>query len=271
MASNAGSPAMQRRMKPLLGTFVEIAIVEMERGDTALTAAFAAIERIQALLSFHDAESELSRLNRQPGTAVKFDAISLRVLRLARAMTLRSNGLFNCTVGGALVAHGTLPDHGGVAALPCGRADDIVIGSGYALLRRPLRITLDGIAKGYAVDCAVRVLQAHGACSGWVNAGGDLRCFGETVLPVQRREVDGSLTLLGGVQNGALATSAVYPQRQGSFPSHIVRDGEELQEHGAWSVLARTAWRADALTKVAALAPAQQRAALIQQLGGRLV
>jgi len=91
------------------------------------------------------------------------------------------------------------------------------------------------------------------------------------VLPVQRREVDGSFTLLGGVQNAALATSAVYPHQQRSFPSCIVHEGRNVQETGAWSVLARTAWRADALTKVAAVAPSEQRADIIQQLGGRLV
>jgi thiamine biosynthesis lipoprotein len=36
-------------------------------------------------------------------------------------------------------------------------------------------------------------------------------------------------------------------------------------------VLARRAWRADALTKVAALAPDASRQALLRRLGGRLL
>jgi thiamine biosynthesis lipoprotein len=40
---------------------------------------------------------------------------------------------------------------------------------------------------------------------------------------------------------------------------------------GAWSVLARCAWRADALTKVAAAALPAQRASLVAALGGRLL
>lgn len=264
-------PVMQRRMKPLLGTFVEIAVADTAHSEQAIDAAFRSIERIQSLLSFHDPDSDLSRINRQPGAAVALDRTSLHVLRLARGMTRRSGGLFNCTVGGALVQQGVLPDHGGDEPLACGTADDIEIGSGCAMLRRPVRITLDGIAKGYAVDCAVKVLKHHGALSGWVNAGGDLRSFGAVVLPVQRREVDGSLTLLGGLQNAALATSAVHAEQSARFPGRIVCAGNSVHEVGAWSVMARSAWRADALTKVAASAPAQRRAAIVSELGGRPV
>jgi FAD:protein FMN transferase len=41
------------------------------------------------------------------------------------------------------------------------------------------RINLNGIAKGYAVDKAVQVLENFGIPNGLVNAGGDLRLFGE--------------------------------------------------------------------------------------------
>jgi thiamine biosynthesis lipoprotein len=40
---------------------------------------------------------------------------------------------------------------------------------------------------------------------------------------------------------------------------------------GEWSVVAACAWRADALTKVAALATDDQRDGLLRRLGGRLV
>jgi thiamine biosynthesis lipoprotein len=260
-----------RRMRPLLGTFVEIGTSNEEHCETAITAAFAAIEMIQARLSFHDRYSDLSRLNRAPGSAVGLNPLSLRVLRLARGMTRASDNLFNCTLGGSLVRQGVLPDHGGMTALECGTADDIEIGAGWARLRRPVRITLDGIAKGFAVDYAVGVLKRHGVHSGWINAGGDLRCFGDSILPVHKREVNGSLTLIGGIQNAALATSAVYSDDTTRFPGRIIRNDSSKPESGAWSVMAHYAWRADALTKVAAIAPEQQRASLIQKLGGRLV
>jgi thiamine biosynthesis lipoprotein len=44
-----------------------------------------------------------------------------------------------------------------------------------------------------------------------------------------------------------------------------------MPHSGVWTVVARRAWRADALTKVAALAPAQDRLDTVQRLGGRLI
>jgi thiamine biosynthesis lipoprotein ApbE len=41
-----------------------------------------------------------------------------------------------------------------------------------------LIVDLGGIAKGFAVDRAVKALKCAGLASGVVNAGGDLRVFG---------------------------------------------------------------------------------------------
>src|SRR5262249_52374788 len=41
-----------------------------------------------------------------------------------------------------------------------------------------VKIDLGGIAKGFAVDCAVAALRGHGVAEGLVNAGGDLRGLG---------------------------------------------------------------------------------------------
>jgi thiamine biosynthesis lipoprotein len=260
-----------RRMRPLLGTYVEIvAQAENGKGEIAIAQAFKAIEEIQQLLSFHRPESDLSRLNLAGGAVVTLHPLSCRVLRLARAVTLASKGLFNCMVGGVLVRQGVLPDHGAAQVLDCGHPDDIAIDGVRVRLKRPVMVTLDGIAKGYAVDRAIQVLRRSGISAGWVNAGGDMRVFGPVVLPVHRRELDGSLTPLGGLQQAAIATSCVRPRPDASFPAWIVGNGSE-PELGAWSVLARTAWRADALTKVASLAHPAERSGLIRQLGGRLV
>lgn len=258
-------------MRPLLGTYVEIGVESsVSAPEPAIAAAFDAVAEVQLRLSFHDARSDLTRLNQSNGSEVLMHPLSIRVLRLARAMTCASGGLFNCTVGGALVGLGVLPDHGGDGRLDCGSADDIQLQWNKARLRRPVLVTLDGIAKGYAVDCAIKSMQRHGVTAGWVNAGGDLRVFGDMVLPVRRREIDGGYTALGGLRQAAIATSCVRPARNASFPAWIV-GGKQMPTTGVWSVLARTAWRADALTKVASLAPHSERSALIERLGGRLV
>lgn len=260
-----------RRMRPLLGTYVEVGILidHLDEADArqAIDAAFIAIGQVHDALSFQDPGSELSRLNQAPGQAMGLSPLALRVLRLARAMTLVSRGMFNCTVGGALVRRGHLPDHGGPTPLPAGAADDIEIGAGHARLRRPVRVTLDGIAKGYAVDRAVRTLRRHGVQAGWVNGGGDLRAFGEHTLPVQCRGSHASF----GLRNAAIATSSLGGGPDADFPGEIVYPQNVRPRHGTWSVLANSAWRADALTKVAAVASDELRDAVLTAFGGRWI
>jgi FAD:protein FMN transferase len=260
-----------KRMRPTLGTFVEIyaqsAHAELE---CIIEDAYQEIYKINDLLSFHDENSELTKLNLSAGEKVILNPTTINVLRLAKAMTIASNGYFNCTVGGALVKKGALPSHGLTSYLIQGAASDLeIIGRSVRLKRRVL-ITLDGIAKGYAVDCAVNVMKNHGISAGWVNAGGDIKVFGDIVMPLQRRELDGGYSLLGGLKESAMATSAVNPTLDKTFPSWIVGK-DQPPEVGVWTILAKQAWRADALTKVACNASDNERKQLIESLGGVLV
>jgi FAD:protein FMN transferase len=267
--------ASVKRMRPLLGTYVEITAhaPSATGAGQAATAAFEAIHAVHGKLSFHAADSDLARLNRSPGEAVVLHPLSLRVLRLARAMMAASAGLFDMTAGGLLVCRGVLPDLGGPAPLERGEAADLHLGRGWARLRRPVRITLDGIAKGYAVDLAIEAMRRSGAAAGCVNAGGDLRAFGHAV-PVHRREADDRLVPLGALRDAAIATSRALPQESGwdaGRPGLIVPAAGRSPVPGVFTVLARKAWRADALTKVACLAAEAQRTALLRRLGGVLV
>ncbi|MEN9628936.1 MAG: hypothetical protein RJA10_2163, partial [Pseudomonadota bacterium] len=84
------------------------------------------------------------------------------------------------------------------------------------------------------------------------------------------------LVPLGALRNAAVASSAVAgdtpapPRCERSFPGHILARGRPPTP-GLWTVLARSAWRADALTKVAACAAPGQHAAQVARLGGHLV
>jgi thiamine biosynthesis lipoprotein len=263
-------PWQRIRQQPALGTFVEVGAVAAPGADPdrAIDAAFGSITEIQRLMSFHDPGSDLSRLNTANGAAVALNRPTVRVLRLARAMMCASGGLFDCTVGAQLVARGRLPDPG-VAAEASGKAEDIVIIGDTVRLAAPVLVTLDGIAKGYAVDRAIATLRAAGCSGGYVNAGGDIAVFGPWPLPVHRREPDGTFTALGALRDGAIATSSLG-QNADRFPGLIV-GGDTAPSSGIFSVLSRRAWRADALTKVAALTPAAERAHAVARLGGHYV
>jgi len=114
--------------------------------------------------------------------------------------------------------------------------------------------SLDGIAKGFAVDRAVEALQGAGIRAGVVNAGGDLRVFGEAYEEVYVRSPQRPQTLvyLGRVRDAAVATSAaallVDPR-----PS-----GRARPATGA-TVIAADCMTADALTKPCLLEPQRAR------------
>lgn len=245
----------RRRMRPALGTYVEIGVPErIAEHDEIIDRAFAAISCVQSRLNRHDPGSELASLNRMG--ASRLSGLSVRVLRLARYVMRASNGLFDCTIG----------------EVNAGRPEDIEIHGCHVLLHGSVKITLDGIAKGFAVDLAIKSLKKAGVDKGWVNAGGDLRVFGDLALPVWRREVDGQYFVAGHLKNAAMASSQVSEEPIEGFLGKIEhRSRAVAPEVGVWSVLAPSAWLADSLTKVACLARPEEREQLISKLGGKLI
>ncbi|MFM2081579.1 MAG: hypothetical protein RL380_270, partial [Verrucomicrobiota bacterium] len=137
-----------RRCRPLLGTFVEITA----RGSVeAVNAAFAAVERVQNLLSAHDSASELSLLNREAATrVVTVSRETFAVLRCADRLAQESHGAFDYTVAPTLAAWGLLPIHLS-RKNPGNWRDVLLLPHRQVRFLRPLALDLGGIAKGFAV------------------------------------------------------------------------------------------------------------------------
>ena len=264
-----------RRARPLLGTLVEVRATAATVGqaERALRAAFAAIARVQARLSFHEPTSDVSRLNRcAHRRAVRVHASTLTVLRRAQALHLASAGLFDIAMAPALVRGGWLPRSGPALRPTGGTAADIaLLADRRVRFRRPLLIDLGGIAKGFAVDCAVAALRRHGVTAGAVNAGGDLRAFGPDaeLVHVRLPESPGELVPLLQLRDGAVATSAHYfAQRRirgiARAPIFHPLRRQLAGEARSVTVQAPACWLADALCKIvwldaAAAAPLLRR------------
>src|SRR5580704_14561335 len=174
-----------RRARPLLGTFVEIEVAGAARSelDAAIDAAFEAVARVHRLMSFHERDSDVSRLNREASLRpVKVHAWTFQVLEMAVEMHRLTKGIFDITVAPALQAMGLLPGLEGDAAIVTEtRFFDAIelLPENTVRFRHPdVRIDLGGIAKGFAVDRALEALRGFDVSSGMVNAGGDLAAFG---------------------------------------------------------------------------------------------
>lgn len=177
------------RCKPLLGTFVEISIEDKAPSFKALDEAFLAIEQVQSLMCFHDPESELSQINaRSYLEPVAIHPWTAKVLTIAKDIHLQSQGIFNCGIGHLLVEAALLPRHLKLVDHQFGGIEDLLLIE--PLLVRshlPLCLDLGGIAKGYAVDKAIEALITNGVQSGSVNAGGDMRVFGNYSRDIEIR------------------------------------------------------------------------------------
>jgi len=256
------------RARPLLGTFVSVrADGAGERAAMALDAAFEEVAEVQRTMSFHDPDSELSRLNRYAHEEPQWISHSLhRVLRASLALARASEGRFDPTVAWRLVAWGQLPAPM-AAREPDPHAnwrDVCFLRDGRVQYRRPLWLDLGGIAKGYAVDRAVRALQRRGVASGAVNAGGDLRMFGrmETVRVRAPADPRRHIPILH-VRDAAVATSAGYFSRKNGRTALVdALRGDSLGQAYSVTVCARRATWADALTKVVLAAPDRATAVL---------
>ena len=227
--------AFERRARPLLGTFVEIGLRRAAASSAAIDEAFAEIDALQRCLSCFDATSDIARFNALPvGASLAPRTATLEVLDAAQTLFDESAGLFD-------ISAGTAPD-----GWTCrdGRLHK---------LHQRTQLDLGGIGKGYAVDRAVQRLIERGAAAGWVNAGGDLRVFGDVELPIALRdESSGGSRPFAGLADGAFATSH-YGAGARSRLAGAARAA--LSGRGAThvSVAAPLCLWADALTKVVAL------------------
>jgi len=246
-----------RRARPLLGTLVDIRVdhgsvdgVDEARALAAIEAAFAEIADVHRLMSFHEAASDVSRINRDASRApVVVDSRTHEVIALALAFARESQGRFDPTIAAELVTWNLLPRPGNapVPAIDADWRDIELCEDGRIRANRPLWIDLCGIAKGYAVDRAIDRLRAFGIDDACVNAGGDLRRIGRRTEPVHIRTAAAPhrpvRTLLLG--EGSIASSGSYFER-----AHVDAMRRTPMRERCVSVVADRCVVADALTKI---------------------
>lgn len=199
--AGAGNGFYVTRSGTAMGTFVQIRVYVDEPAAANTSArdaqvgaiieqAFAEIRRLQALLTTWDATSEVSRINAAAGeAAVPVSQETLEVIARSLVFSKLSHGAFDISFDALRgLWHfdedlkPVLPSPSAIAArLPLINWQQIVIDSPRKTVRlgkKGMAINLGGIGKGFAVDAAVRILQAAGLHNGMVQAGGDLMLFG---------------------------------------------------------------------------------------------
>ncbi len=214
-------PQLYQEKRVLMGTFVEVTSPE----KAAAKIVFAEIQRIDNLLSKYNQNSEIARLNKQGRLTVSGDTAYL--LRRAKEFWLKSGGALDITVGPLLELWGFTDKNYHVPAkeeikkaLKLVGMEKIVFVEGDNVVEFALagmQIDLGAIAKGYALDCAVKKLKETNIKSCLINAGGNIYCLGNKFgkpweIAIQDpREKDDFLDYLQ-LENQAVATSGDYEQ-----------------------------------------------------------
>ena len=273
------SPSLRiERARPLLGTTVSIRVEGLSEAHAhrAIDEAFAEIALVHGLMSFHEEDSDISRLNREAcDRTVEVHPATFEVLHWARRIAEASDGAFDITIGSKLVAWGLLPPPGGRhQPEPLANWHDVELGDDYSSVRfrRPLWIDVSGIAKGYAVDRAIERLQQFGPRQACVNAGGDLRVIGpdEERVALQLPMVADAVPVLN-IQAAAVASSSGHvqePRVDGEMcgPHVDTQNGAPVPTNRFACVIAESCLIADALTKPV-LALGAQSEHVLRQLG----
>jgi thiamine biosynthesis lipoprotein len=279
-----GGPAPEgySETREQMGTLVSITVPHPDR-RAAVEEAFAEIDRIESLLSTYIGDSEISRLNREGAVTAGGDLEA--VVRRALHFHSLSGGAFDVTVKPVIdlrrerfEVRGAPPEEAelaGVAGLV--DAEGIRIGNGSIVLPPGVEITLDGIAKGYAVDRAVEILKRHGVNHALVNAGGDVRAMGTKggapwKVALQSPRDPGDYLAVIDLSDRSVATSGDY--RRYFDPDmkhhHILdpRTGRSARELISVTVTARTAMDADALSTAVFVLGPEKGLELVEGLEG---
>ncbi|MFO0675155.1 MAG: FAD:protein FMN transferase [Polyangiaceae bacterium] len=238
---------------------------------SAFEKAHAELVRLEALMTTWNAESEVSRINASAGRSpVKVGSETLDVVREALHTSAISDGTFDITFE---VLHGLWkfdqdwdphpPSPEAIRAkLPLLDWKKVKVderASTVFLTRPGMRISLGGIAKGYGVDRAAKVLVDEGLVAFYAQAGGDLLTKGTkpdgSPWVAGIRDPRGSATTVIAtlpISDHAFSTAGDYERSYvvgGKRYHHIIdpRTGQPATESRSVTIWAPTALLADAI------------------------
>ena len=169
--------------RSLMDTYVTVVVYSNEKtAEEAISAAFARMEEIEKVASIFDYESEAFKLN-QDGYLDEPSNDLFKLIIMSLYYNNLTNGCFDITVqplldlwaGGLWKESPEVQQSKIKETMRVIGSDKIIIEGNKVYFKvEGVKITLGGIAKGYAVDEALKVLEGMGIEYALVDAGGDM-------------------------------------------------------------------------------------------------
>ena len=281
----------------VMGTFARVVAVAANSNEArnCIQAAFAEIENVDELMSDYKGDSEISKVNRDGfKRAVEISESTYEVLQQSIEFSKLTGGAFDITVGPLVdllrsaekKAVTPSKDEIAQAKMKVG-FEKLTLDAQNRTVKFAvdgMRVDLGGIAKGYAIDKAVRAMQKCGASGGMVDIGGDIRCFGTPprgkdcwLIGVQDPNVTdddigtGEPLLILKLTAAAVATSGGYRRFvliDGKKYSHIIdpEAGSSSDQLASVTIISKDAITADALATAVSVMGSERGLALIEKV-----
>jgi len=288
----AGEPPMMfEETRSLMGTYVKVVVYSDEKtAEESISAAFARLEEIEKIASIFDEESEAFKLNRDGHLDTPSDEL-LQLINMSLDYSELTEGSFDITCQPLLDLWDYKPDADKQfweldeatqterinETLKLVGSDKIVVEENRIYFKEEgMKITLGGIAKGYAVDEALKVIKGMGIRYALIDAGGDIGTLGSkpagelwSIALVNPDDTSQSLATFK-VSDKSVATSGNYeryfdPEKE---VHHILNPKTGYSAAGCISVtiIAESCTQADALATGVFVMGAQEGMGLVESL-----
>jgi len=251
--------------RELMHTSCTIKVITRVNPKTIINKAFRAMELIDSLASF-EGTGDIARINN--GETIKPTPQVLENIREGIRIGKLTGGTFDITIRPLMeiwngFKNKKIPTDEEIRkAIPLVNYKGITVDSVIRFKKQGMKLDLSGIAKGYAVDLAVEELKSAGITCGLVEAGGEIKVFGNKIwkIGIKDPRTPGLKRILE-LKNQAVATSGDYEQYfivDGVRYSHILdpRTGFPVRDCASVTIITDNTMLADALaTGVFVLGP----------------
>ena len=255
-------------------------------GQPPIDRAFEWFRTVEQICTRFDPASELCALTQRVMTPVTTSPILFEAVRFAVHIAEVSGGAFDPTLGATMQRHGFDREHRTGTRVPEMVAPgdhvtfrDVAVDPEHhtITLQRPLLLDLGAVAKGLAIDLAVRELRSCGSFA--IDAGGDLYLGGVNgegepwSIGIRHPRHAGRCITAVRVSDAAVCTSGDYERVAGvpgtTIQHHIVdpRTGSSPPQVASVTVIAPSAMLADALGTAAFVLGPERGLRLLEQLG----
>jgi thiamine biosynthesis lipoprotein len=277
-----------------MGTLISVSLWSEDAvlAKQAIADVMAEMQRIDQTYSPYIETSDLSKLNRLAATEpqVISDEMAL-LLKQSRKVSELTGGAFDITF--ASVGHlynyreQKQPDERQrqemQSVIDYRLVEVVHAESGKSIVRfghKNVMIDLGGVAKGYAADQAVKILQRHGIRHASFSAGGDSRLLGDRrgrpwLVGIENPRQEDSIAITLPLDNLAVSTSGDYERffidsKTGERVHHIInpRSGTSAKGVASVTILGESGLQTDPLSTSVFVMGVDKGLALIDRLDG---